>query len=454
MALSLASTGVYAGSVKDMMEKNFKSMINTTTPKQYQGARRGVFSGGSIYARNEIKTVKLASMQAPSISAGCGGISIYGGAFSFINADQMVETFQAIGSNAIGYGLKLAIQNACDTCENVMTSLEKTAQFINKMNIDSCTAAQGIVDAGADLASQSMADVKAKAENAWNGVANDFSQAWAWNEEKGTTPASQMKKDDPAAAAEKLTGNVVWRAIVDGKVKNAFGADDDKFLEMLMSIMGTSIMDFSNAEDVQTISHSGHKITLQNLMDGGEFKIFKCTDSKDKNGCLQVETEGQTIDLLSYSDTIRNAYVDTSDGMIAAMVNDKEWSDLAKTVLNAPSLLSTTCNDAIRRVIMKDKNDVTKASQIALNCSTRISLDMAYAYVSSLFLSVEPLLQNAEMVSKNEAAKQKAIDALKAAKKEYDLEYQTLIMSLPIEGILMLLQSEKESGNPISNLKP
>jgi conjugative transfer pilus assembly protein TraH len=40
-------------------------------------------------------------------------------------------------ASALGYGFKLAIQNLCPTCDNVMQALQSTTQAINRMNIDS-----------------------------------------------------------------------------------------------------------------------------------------------------------------------------------------------------------------------------------------------------------------------------------------------------------------------------
>ncbi len=52
-----------------------------------------------------------------------------------------------IGSNALGYGFKLSIQNLCPTCDDVMQALAATAQQVNRLNMDSCETAKGLVNA-------------------------------------------------------------------------------------------------------------------------------------------------------------------------------------------------------------------------------------------------------------------------------------------------------------------
>ena len=68
----------------------------------YQGQSANYFSGGGFSARAPIRNFNLASVQAPSIRAGCGGIDLYAGGFSFINATQLITMLKNIGSSALG----------------------------------------------------------------------------------------------------------------------------------------------------------------------------------------------------------------------------------------------------------------------------------------------------------------------------------------------------------------
>ncbi|MGZ9927940.1 conjugal transfer protein TraH, partial [Escherichia coli] len=58
---------------------------NTSQPQVWQGQAAGYASGGSLYARTQVKTIQLVSMTLPDINAGCGGIDAYLGSFSYIN---------------------------------------------------------------------------------------------------------------------------------------------------------------------------------------------------------------------------------------------------------------------------------------------------------------------------------------------------------------------------------
>ncbi|MDN4704685.1 conjugal transfer protein TraH [Vibrio parahaemolyticus] len=42
----------------------------------------------------------LVSFTPPSWKAGCGGVDMFGGSFSFINAEQLVTMMRAVAANA------------------------------------------------------------------------------------------------------------------------------------------------------------------------------------------------------------------------------------------------------------------------------------------------------------------------------------------------------------------
>ncbi|WP_414651038.1 conjugal transfer protein TraH, partial [Enterobacter hormaechei] len=116
---------------------------NTSQPQVWQGQAAGYATGGSLYARTQVKTVQLISMTLPDINAGCGGIDAYLGSFSFINSDQLQRFAKQIMSNAAGYFFDLALQTTVPEIKTAKDFLQKMASDINSMNLSSCQAAQG-----------------------------------------------------------------------------------------------------------------------------------------------------------------------------------------------------------------------------------------------------------------------------------------------------------------------
>jgi conjugative transfer pilus assembly protein TraH len=115
---------------------------NTSQPQVWQGQAAGYASGGSLYARTQVKTIQLVSMTLPDINAGCGGIDAYLG--SFINSEQLQRFGKQIMSNAAGYFFDLALQTTVPEIKTAKDFLQKMASDINSMNLSSCQAAQGM----------------------------------------------------------------------------------------------------------------------------------------------------------------------------------------------------------------------------------------------------------------------------------------------------------------------
>src|SRR5690554_3809139 len=128
------------------MSKMFGSMSNTTSPGVFETSRRGVISGGSLVIRNRVMNTSIVGFQPPSFSAGCGGIDMYGGSFSFINKEQFVQLMRSVASNALGYAFSLAIENMAPAVRAVMERIQEKIQEFNQYFGNSCQLAQGLVD--------------------------------------------------------------------------------------------------------------------------------------------------------------------------------------------------------------------------------------------------------------------------------------------------------------------
>lgn len=86
-------------------------MANSTAPGTMTTKDRvGVFMG-AFTMRSPIKAVNLVTFDPPRIDAGCGGIDLYGGSFSFINSQQLIQIFRQVAADAAGLAFKAAIKS-------------------------------------------------------------------------------------------------------------------------------------------------------------------------------------------------------------------------------------------------------------------------------------------------------------------------------------------------------
>ena len=291
----MALAGLHLGATQAItMNELFDAVhaqSNISNPAVLQGQTMNLYSGGTMFMRTPRRTYNLATITPPSWSAGCGGIDLFAGGFSFINKEQFVAMLRNIGSNALGYGFKLAIQNLCPTCDNVMQALQATAQAINRQNMDSCEAAVGTVNAalgdnwkrGRQNAAKNLGVDGSFFEDitdAWTRVMNNETQANATIEAVGTAR--------PETRDALPNGNVVWKAL--SKVPGL----NTEYKQIIMAMVGTTIFDTSEAGQGLSIFVS-KGIDIETLLGGNladtiRVPVYRCLETTQ---CLNVE-EGES----------------------------------------------------------------------------------------------------------------------------------------------------------------
>jgi conjugative transfer pilus assembly protein TraH len=325
---------------------------NVSNPAALQGQTMNMYTGGSMFMRMPNRTYNMASLTPPSWNAGCGGIDLFMGGFSFINKDQFVAMLKNIGSNALGYGFKLALQNLCPTCDNVMQALQATANQINRLNIDSCESAKGIVNATAP-----DAWVKGRQNSAMNwgvftNAYENITDAWTNtknSEAKANQAINQAAASHPESRDSLPRGNVVWRAL-----KKLDGIDDEQRL-ILMSMVGTSIFDTTNGPKPPTFLPK-KDITVQQLVGSQDtaptlqLPIYRCTDGYGEDACLTVEDGVSAKETRTFRYMVRTEMWDITDRLAGRTAHPdpaKLWKFLNVTDLPIYKMLavSTTLNN-------------------------------------------------------------------------------------------------------------
>lgn len=276
-----ASHGDVPSELQDAWQNGWIAGANVTRPGAYASASRGGFYGGSMIIKSRIKNPNLISFVPPSFNAGCNGISIFGGSFSFINSDQLIALFKAVASNAAGYAFQLALSNACQDCAAWIETLQKKIMKLNSMFRNSCELAQGLVtDAPGTM--KKKFDEMASIFNMSDGATEDAAAA-----HNDSDPIGTAKSSNPARY-KKMIGNITYKAML----RRGFGTGavflggDRQFLETMMAYTGYIIVedavddpDHTDAGKTNPIrSGPGGLNTLKTLIEGGELHRYKCDD--------------------------------------------------------------------------------------------------------------------------------------------------------------------------------
>jgi conjugative transfer pilus assembly protein TraH len=268
--------------------KHLDASANVDKGDVYNGQKAGYATGGGIAVRNRNMNTKLATIDLPTFDAGCGGIDIYAGGFSFVNHKELVNTLKSIGSNSIGYAFLLGLETVSPQVANTIKQLQSWANAINSLNINSCETASQLVGAvwpKETLASQQICrSVAGK-----HGTLADF----VASRQKCSQKSEYEKQMDEADSKGKsfLTDeyNVAWEAIR----KQKFLAEDDDLAEFFMTLMGTIIVRRGKVDSKP--SRIDQEKFLRTLIEGGTTKIYRCKKDSLKK-CLHVEEKPYEIE--------------------------------------------------------------------------------------------------------------------------------------------------------------
>lgn len=297
------TTSTYAMNMQELFD-SVNAQGNVSNPAVLQGQTMNLYTGGSLFMRMPKRTYQLATVTPPSWNAGCGGIDLFAGGFSFINKEQFVAMLRNIGSNALGYGFKLAIQNLCPTCDNVMQALQATAQAANRLNMDSCEAAKGIVNAAVPDTWARGKQNAAKNFGVDTNIFENITDAWTNvmnSESRANQTVNSVADARPEVKDALPTGNVVWKAL-----KKLDTLDDEQRM-VLMSMIGSTIFPTDGAATAPK-KLVRKEITVEELVgarstsDKIKLSVWKC-DTTGPDGCLSPE-EG-TVEATSFKAMVR-----------------------------------------------------------------------------------------------------------------------------------------------------
>lgn len=264
--------------------ERFGSQSNVSSASIYEGQKAGYLTGGGMAIRNRIVNQSPMTVNLPSIDAGCGGIDLYAGGFSFINSDQLISSLKNVGSSATGYAFLLGLETVSPQVANTIKNLQTWANNINSFNINSCEMAAGLVGSVWPRQTQASQHI-CKTLGGKKGLFDDYLSARhncsQSSERDNFRKRISEDKDYQDFLFEDY--NIAWRVIQ----KQPFLAKDTETAELFMALMGTVI--FTQKGNEPYIDPIDSKIYdesfLKSLLEGGELNLYTCQGSSD---CLKV----------------------------------------------------------------------------------------------------------------------------------------------------------------------
>lgn len=275
-------------------------LINVTDPVAYQSQTRRGFVGGNVAMRSPIRNVNIVSFDPPRMSAGCGGIDLFAGSFSFIDSDQLIAVFRSIAQNALGLIFMRALAAIDPKLQSLVSTIQSKLQSLNQLSSNTCAIAKQAVDTvfnSVERASTSAESGAAFFEAIAGGVGDLFES----QEAVKASPKAKIKQACEAGSIE-FCGNVVWDLMADNRVGELLGGGyfaglSTKYAaELVMTMTGTAIYDpesAPSASETPRMAQRPGKIDLHDLKTGrssGAQKIkYSCSSAPARGGCRSMD---------------------------------------------------------------------------------------------------------------------------------------------------------------------
>ena len=326
------------GSSMDSFLNDLGGAAQVNGPTAYQGQSAGYYSLGNVWTRFPQKTTNLVNLQLPRARAGCGGIDIFAGSFSFINASEIVAMLKAVANNAVGFAFSLAIDTVCPECSKIMQEFSQKAQLMNNLNINSCELAQGLVGGiwpKGDLADKAICEAIGNSEGIFTDYAAAKHGCGTRGQRTSTNAAGAGKYDDVNPGVAR---NFTWTILKKSAFFSPNGTFDQQLAEYAMTLLGTIIYvpptDDVPGKFVPIVGESSSTL-VTSLLDGttgSGVLLFHC-DEPDK--CLDP---GFKSLILPASKALRPRVSKLIAGMIQAIHDDTPITEAQKELLQVASI--------------------------------------------------------------------------------------------------------------------
>lgn len=446
MALGAAVPLTAQANLNQQVNEMFNGMINVTAPGAYKTATRGMVTGGGVMLRNRITTANIISFTPPSAKGGCGGINLYTGSFSFINAEEFVGLLRNIASNAVGiisgFAFQIALEAMDSMTSGVISKLANKIQQLNQMFSNSCQLASGLVT-NAYKAFKENNDLGSATSAFVENVTTDFFGA---KNSTASSPASRLI-DSGKTIPCKHSGNVTWCGIKKVGLASQFKFGSTETGELALSIIGSwnvsAATDDKGGKDLaptpipRLITEGGVRLMVEGIMEKPA-QIYRC----DNNDCL----EPSPVNMSNFKGLAKVIV----DDMRNASLLEKVYSNTATQADMSKFNYLARSNVGVNLIRVTQKAGPEVGYQYLTMFSKRIGADAAYFYINSIIGMVEQGVNSTEMANANSV-----IEQIRAVRGDLHTEYLTYLTEqmkekdADAQAKIMMEMSENRDGGQL-----
>jgi conjugative transfer pilus assembly protein TraH len=231
----------------DSWAENWFDAATYSSGGSFNTQTRGYVSGGSFSGRLNLSNDYLMSLQAPKISAGCGGIDGFLGGLAFLDEDYLVQKFQNIMQAAPAVAFDLALKAMCKECSETLTKLEAAVNYLNGIQINECALAKktvAVLDKDDPTTLKDMWTEMSGEESLNEAMDRSWQEAKESMDANNGDPIADLKKT--VAMCPRELKEIFDEGYVISNMAENMGAED--FAEIIRGYVGDVVIQ-SNPED-------------------------------------------------------------------------------------------------------------------------------------------------------------------------------------------------------------
>lgn len=415
--------------VAKQITKVFGGMVNVTPETSYAGQRSNSYHGPSVVLRNRITNAVAIGFVPASISAGCGGIDMFGGSISFIKKAELEQLLRNIASNASGYLFQLALTQLCPSCVANIESMQKKIQSLTNMSLNSCNIATDTVDwmlADKPPAEESVTHATRKKigyKNRNDALATDDADMLA--QQNTTNP----EKTSAAAGLSGVNntdfvGNILWNRLVQANTDSWFGGATEagqQTREAIISLIGTASMKMNATNDSLTMDEWTSIIGLKEFLEGGSITMYTCATDTAK--CLTNKATAQ-VTIVGFKQKVKDILL--GNGVSTGIVTKLKNPMVAPLNATEISFVNHVKGPIYAMLIgLAKTRDGGGSSEFAERLLPVLSAKLVWDLITEYVETAEKSLLGAKEEQKPMISK--LVGIIKKRKKELEVEYKQLL---------------------------
>lgn len=400
------------------------------------GQKRGTMFGGSFSGHWPVsESNNLVTAAPPKLSSGCGGIDFYGGSLAFLKPDMLVRKLQNVLQNSAGVAFQMALDTVCSKCTTIMNMAENLANSLNKMSMDDCNAAKGLVTSARSGAEDIIEGFKAGAIG--DGVEQAFTDSYAslkqsipavrtlseintWHNSQTGKPATTIPATsgctDPLMAAMFPSDSNAYPVSALSAIGTHIGLPQ-QYQELLRGMIGDIKINWNGGPQIVTLYPCANNRTKSlDFLAAGNFEVMNfngaCSQTTDVNGNLllymntamtNIMAAMKTQSALQAADTafLQSMPLPVLYGMRMAILSGTDASMVPTLAgLAASEWMATMMSDVISRYdqifaglndIKNNSTDNTGSGAAGTMCNLSVTSTTSRENIKELALNADQL---------------------------------------------------------------